>query len=115
MANDVSFKWNQSVLNAVHTAFTQGMLKMGYDVANKARANAPILSGALRNSIRTTTDGSDRVYVVAGGHFNSFNVPYAKRREYENKAHPSKKMYMHRAFNSVVRGDISKYFRSKIV
>lgn len=114
MANS-EFKWNQTTLNTVRTALTAGMIKMGYDIANKARANAPVLTGALRNSIRTTVDGKDRVYVIAGGHVGSYSVPYARRREYENNAHPSKKMYMHRAFDSVTRGDISKYFRSKIV
>lgn len=114
MATQTSFKWNQAVLNQVRSAFTQGMVKMGYAIANQARANAPVLSGALRNSIRTTLDGKDDVYVIAGGHAGSYTVPYAKRREYENNAHPSKRMYMHKAFNKIKSGDISQYFRGRI-
>lgn len=114
MAIQTSFKWNQPVLNKVQSAFAQGMVRMGYAIANQARGNAPVLTGALRNSIRTTVDGKDNVYVIAGGNAGQYTVPYAKRREYENNAHPSKRMYMHKAFNKIKSGDISQYFRGKI-
>lgn len=112
MASSATFKWNKLVLTQVKASFTRGMLRMGYAVARQARANAPVLTGALRNSIRTTVDGKDTVYVTAGGTYGTYKVPYALRREYENNKHPGTKMYMHRAFESVQRGDISQYFRS---
>lgn len=112
VASSVRFKWNKPVLDSVKLSFTRGMVRMGYAVARQARANAPVKTGALRNSIRTTVDGNDNVYVVAGGTNGIYRVPYALRREYENNLHPGTKMYMHRAFDTVRRGDISQYFRS---
>lgn len=114
MSSQIEFKWNQSTLKTVKDSFTKGMLRMGHEVANRARLNAPVKSGALKNSIRTTADSNGTVYVVAGGTYGAFRVPYALRREYENNLHPGTKRYMHRAFESVTRGDISQYFRSKI-
>lgn len=114
MASSATFKWNEPVLKQVKASFTRGMLRMGYAAARQARANAPVLTGALRNSIRTTVDNNDNVYVIAGGTNGIYKVPYALLREYENRKHPETKMYMHRAFESVQRGDISQYFRSNL-
>lgn len=131
--SSVSFKWNTAKLAQVRQKFGQGLLRMGADIASKARGNAPVLTGNLVRSIRidTAESSTDIVVVKAGGKvdfpvykyvknkktgkkkkvFTGYSIPYARRREYENNLHPGTKYYMHRAFDTVVRGNIGQYFK----
>lgn len=113
-SNNVTFTWNTPHVNAVRREMVRGLLKMGADIASKARFNAPVLTGALRNSIRTTTASNDSVYVLAGGQVGGKVVDYALVREYSNRKHPNTTHYMGRAFETVVRGDITHYFRGEV-
>lgn len=102
----VKLTWNNGALTELQRRMNGGILRMGFDVASRARFNAPVKTGALRNDIRVVTDDRD-VYVVAG----SSRVPYAKRREYENNLHPETRFYMRRAFDSVMESNWQeKYF-----
>ena len=106
MSLEVKLTWNQGALTELQRRMNGGILRMGFDVASRARFNAPVKTGALRNSIRVAPEGRD-VYIIAG----SSRVPYARRREYENNLHPETKHYMHRAFESVMNSDWEeKYF-----
>lgn len=100
MSREYKLTWNNGKLSEVERKTNQGLFRMGFDIASKARYNAPILTGALRNDIRTTAEGST-IYVLAG----SSRVPYARRREYENRLHPSTTHYMGRAFTSVLNSN----------
>lgn len=106
----ITLKWNQSTLNRLQRNVTQGLIKMGYAIANQAQRNAPVDTGALVNSIRVNTDGDDNVYVLAGGVVGGRSVPYALKREYENNKNPGTKLYMTRAFQQETK-DYLKYFR----
>lgn len=97
---DYKLTWDNGKLTEVQRKTNAGLLKMGFDIAAKARFNAPVLTGALRNDIRVTTSGGF-VYILAG----SSRVPYARIREYENKKHPSTTHYMGRAFASVLNSN----------
>lgn len=110
MANKVTFTWNTGKVAGINQQVMRGLLKMGFDIASRARLNAPYLTGALRNSIRVTTDNTDTVYVLAGGQVGGSRIDYALRREYENKKHPSTTHYMGRAFDSVTKGNLYQYF-----
>lgn len=106
MAASYKLTWNNGKLSEVQRKTNAGLFRMGFDIASKARYNAPILTGALRNDIRTTAS-EGYVYVLAG----SSRVPYARRREYENRLHPSTTHYMGRAFTSVLNSNWEeKYF-----
>ena len=106
MAASYKLTWNNGKLTEVERKTNAGLLQMGFDIASKARYNAPVRTGALRNDIRTTTSGSS-VFVLAG----SSRVPYARIREYENRLHPSTTHYMGRAFSSVINSNWQeKYF-----
>lgn len=109
----VSFRIDQSKLNQIERNIMQGVKKMGWDIATQAQRNAPVLTGALVNSIRVEDNNPTTVEVVAGGKYGGRDVPYALRREYENKAHPSTTHYLERAFNSVTK-DWQKYFKGVI-
>lgn len=102
----VQLTWNNGALTELQRRMNGGILRMAFDIASRARFNAPVKTGALRNDIRVSAEQHD-VYVLAG----SARVPYARRREYENNLHPETKHYMKRAFDSVYESDWQeKYF-----
>ena len=108
----VKMTWYQNEINQIRRNFMRGMVKMGNAMHNQAKVNAPVLSGALRNSIRVdATSSPNTVWVRAGGQVGAYNVPYARRREFENNKHPSTKYYMTRAYNRIVTGNINQYFK----
>lgn len=104
MSSSYTFTWNQSTLDRLKTNAMERLLKLGYNINNQAKGNAPYLTGALVNSIRVDTSEQDTVYMLAGGTApNGANIPYAKRREYENNLHPGTRYYMRNAFQDGVR------------
>lgn len=108
------FKWNEGKVELLRREVARGFLRMGADIASRARFNAPYLTGALRNSIRFTADGNDNVFVLAGGVVGGKKIDYARLREFHNKKNPSTTHYMRRAFDEVYQGDIKKYFGVKL-
>lgn len=96
-----SFKFNQARLKKLRRDVMARLIEMGNEIANKAKEKAPYDSGDLANSIRSTEPQDGVVWVIAGGVFNGVNVPYAKRREYENNKNPHTKYYMRNAFQEV--------------
>lgn len=112
MAN-ASFKWNNSAVNDLQSRFWQGMVAMSYDIANHSRSHSPVLTGNLKASVRVQeTNNDNRIEVVAGGITGGVNVPYARRRNFENEAHPSTTHYMEKGLDDVIKGDWkNKYFK----
>lgn len=107
----VSFKFSDQALKTMERRIMEGMFEMGLDMANQARENAPVLTSALRNSIRVEEDGNV-VYVKAGGNIHGHQIDYALKREYENNLHPWTRHYMKRAQESIMTGDyMTKYFK----
>lgn len=89
----------------------KGLMKLGYDIANQARRNAPYLTGALRNTIRVQEAGTNAVEVRAGGTFGGKKVPYAWKREQGPNRNPSTEHYMENAQKQIMSGDyLKKYF-----
>lgn len=117
-SSKLDFKWDYSAINGIENRFRQGLVKMGYEVANKARDRAPYKTGALSNSIRVTTLGSrDDVYVVAGGSSFGKNIPYARIHElggYTGRGYSvyiRPKHYLSNSLAEVVNGNWSQYFK----
>lgn len=83
-----------------------GVLNMMSEVQRIAQTNAPILTGALRNSarIRATRDGAEVT-------FGSSRVDYALLRHEVNHLHPSTIKYLARAAESVSRGNLARFFK----
>lgn len=86
-----------------------GLLELATDVQRRAVILAPVDTGALANSgnVEPVIDG----YKIQ---FGSARVPYARKRHFENKKNPQTIGYLAKAGESVVRGNTSKYFRSKV-
>lgn len=74
-------------------AMRAGLAAMSRDILNMAKRNAPVQTGALRNSGHTETNGDTQVVIKFGGG----KVRYALRREYENRLHPGTRFYLKRA------------------
>lgn len=90
--------WNQSAISKLKTDVEKRMFSFGYKIANQAKAGAPVLSGALRDTIHVTEAQAGLVIISAGGSFAGKKVDYARKREYENQAHPNTRYYMTNAF-----------------
>ena len=117
----VQIKWDYGVLGAMNKRKMEGLLTMGYDIARLARKNAPVVSGALRNSIRVEDDWrGDRIYVRAGGVVSSGTrggvnvrrvVNYAWKREMGPNRNPTTEHYMENAQKAIMTGDyLKRYF-----
>lgn len=112
--NTVKFKWNSQELKQIEQRTLEGMFEMGYDIAAQARRNAPVVTSALRNSIRTEENG----YVVsikAGGIVAQSTrgakyVDYAMKREEGPNRNPATEHYMRNAMNAIMSGDYMVHY-----
>lgn len=80
----VQLVWNVNTIKDIEHRAIKGMLRMGFDMSNMAKSNAPYKSGALSNSIRVEED-AENVLVIAGGKYGGKDVPYAAAVEYGHK------------------------------
>lgn len=87
----------------------KGLAHMLSDIHAQAVLNAPKRSRALANSGKFKMESGLKGKVVFGGG----DVPYAKRREYENKLHPSTRFYLKRAAQSAC-SKADSYFTDKM-
>lgn len=106
-----SFKLDDLQFAKMGQKMREGLFAMGFDVAAQARRNAPVLTGALRNSIRTEAE-DDAVYVRAGGTVvRNKRIDYAMLREKGPNRNPATERYMENAYNLIASGDyMTKYF-----
>ena len=81
-----------------------GLLDMMTDIHRRSNMLAPVDTSAMVNSSMINRLGSLAYSITYG---NS-RVPYARRQFFENK---TKSRYLTKAADSVVRGDIGRYFR----
>lgn len=73
--------------------FNKGGVRMMTDILRMARQNAPVKTGALRNSGRFQQAGTLHWRIT----FGNGRVPYARLREHENRLHPNTTRYLERA------------------
>lgn len=109
----VKFSWNQSAVNRLESNIWRGCIAMGYGIAAKARQRigAAVVTGNMKASVRVEerTPG-EHLEVVAGGANGGANVPYALRRNFENKKHPSSQHYMENGLQDVLSGSWQQQF-----
>ena len=74
----------------------EGGVKMMTDILKMARQNAPVLTGALRNSGRLQQLSTVKWRIT----FGNARVPYARIREHVNRLHPNTVRYLQRARNT---------------
>lgn len=88
----------------------RGLAEMATDIDTRAKVLAPKDTRALVNSGRIKRL-SAVAYQIS---FGSSQVPYARRRHFENKKNPQTLGYLSRAADSVARSDKGKYFKGKV-
>lgn len=71
----------------------KGGVRMMTDILRMARQNAPVKTGALRNSGRFQQADTLHWRIT----FGNGRVPYARLREHENRLHPNTTRYLERA------------------
>lgn len=71
----------------------KGGVRMMTDILRMARQNAPVKTGALRNSGRFQQVGNTHWQIT----FGNGRIPYARVREHENRLHPNTVRYLERA------------------
>lgn len=82
------------------------VLEMVTDIHREASILSPKLTRALVNSGRISRKGQAHYSVIFGGG----SVPYARRRHFENKAHPGTLRYLERPGDKISR-NIKRYIR----
>lgn len=112
----ITLKWDKAKINGIEQKAIKGCIRLGYDIANQARRNAPYLTGALANSIRVEENAGE-VSVIAGGTMGGKNIPYAAIQEFGGYAGRGRKVritgkhYMERAKDAIMNGNyLEKYF-----
>lgn len=111
---ETKLDWNNSAIKKLGDNAMLGMFKLGGAMAAQARSNAPIVTGALRNSIRIEAEGNV-VYVRAGGTvIGNKKIDYAYKREKGPNRNPATEHYMENAERAVMNGDWQKYFREEL-
>lgn len=79
-------------------------------IANTIKARAVVLAPKLTGDLQA----NGRVLVVNGGlrvKFGDEDVPYARRRHFENKKNPQTLNYLQRAGDSVMKESIKRYVK----
>lgn len=113
-----SFKLDGHKFAEMGQKMREGLFAMGFDIAAQARRNAPVVSGALRNSIRVDPSDDGVVYIRAGGTVTQDRktgtkkrIDYAMLREKGPNRNPATEHYMENAYNLIASGDyMTKYF-----
>lgn len=112
---DITLKWDKPKIESIAEKAKKGLIRMGFDIANQARRNAPYKTGALSNSIRVEENGEE-VEIIAGGMYGAKDIRYAAIQEFGGTAgrnhsvHIRGKHYMENAKNVIMSGDyLQKY------
>lgn len=109
MKSKTILKWKMPVVKGVERKTEQALVKMGYDIVGWAKINAPVQTGALRNSIRVS-DMGEKVTVSAGGAVGGKLIDYALKREVGPNRNPATVGYMSKSFEKVTAGDWQKKY-----
>lgn len=114
----IDISWNHRELNRINNNVMRNLFKMAFQIGNQARAYAPVVTGALRNSIRIETNGNE-IWIIAGGEsahgtMPGTGKPITRFVDYAAKVekHSSSPHYMQRAQERIMSGDwVAKYFK----
>lgn len=66
VVESVKFSWNNKVISEWPKRFRAGVFGLAYDIRNKAMDYVPVVTGALKNSIRVLENGEE-IWIIAGG------------------------------------------------
>lgn len=123
VVEDVKVNWNHQKLAEWPQKMREGLFRMSWQIAGKARERAPYVTGALRNSIHIDENQSESsILIIAGGDSYMSRPPrnarqirrvvdYALKRERGPNRNPATEHYMENAAKDVMTdGWQQKYF-----
>lgn len=93
-------QWSEQELDRLD----KGMFSFALDLDRRSKMIAPKDTGALRNSSKVRRAGL-LTYILS---FGNTRVPYARKQYYEHK---SASLWMERAAENIVRGNLRRYFK----
>ena len=106
MSNQIHMRIEPNFARDMLTGVELGMLEVVTTIDARAKMLTPVLSGNLVNSQKITKIDDVTYSIRSGGG----RIPYARRQYFENKR---KDRWLEKAAESIVRGDVGKYFRNK--
>lgn len=98
----ITASWNRKLSTQ---QLNKGGARMMTDILHLARQNAPVKTGALRNSGRFQQTGTLHWRIT----FGNGRIPYARIREHKNHLHPNTTRYLERA-TTTANNKIKTYF-----
>lgn len=115
----IDLKWDEKTISKFNMNAVKAIWSLGFEIAASARAIAPVVTGALRNSIRVEElDDEDGIRVIAGGASSKGSngiirfIDYAAKREIGPNRNPATEHYMQKAQQNVMSRDwVKKYFK----
>ena len=112
VVKSVELKWDNKALGEMDQRAIEGLFELASDIAKQARRNSPIVTGALRNSIRIEKENDKSLVVIAGGMaVNGRLINYAWKREIGPNRVRSTEHYMENAQKAIMTGNfMTKYF-----
>jgi hypothetical protein len=99
----INRNWSSNILADLEI----GQLEMMTDIHKRSNILAPVDTAAMVNSSMIKRLARFVMAITYG----SGRVPYARKQFFEHK---TKSHYLTKAADSVIRGNIAKYFRGKI-
>lgn len=115
----IDLKWDQKTIAKYNMNAQKAIFALGYEIAASARSIAPVVTGALRNSIRVEElKDESGIRVIAGGASAKGSdkivrfIDYAAKREAGPNRNPATEHYMQKAQQTVMARDwVQKYFK----
>lgn len=107
----VDLKWNRKALGEIDERYKLAILRLGYKISERAQINAPVVTSALRNSIRVQESPTEGAILVKAGGIVSSGIKNGKQiKRYVDYAwkveqKSSRPHYMERAQREVMAGD----------
>lgn len=112
IVKSVDLKWNRKALGEIDERYKVAILKLGYMISERAQMNAPVVTSALRNSIRVEESPDKTAILVKAGGIVSSGIDSKGRKikryvdyAWKVEQQSSRPHYMERAQREVMQSD----------
>lgn len=111
IVKSVDLKWNRKALGEIDKRYKIAILKLGYMISERAQMNAPVVTSALRNSIRVEESPDKSAIlvkaggIVSSGTWNGVRIQRMVNYAWKVEQKSSRPHYMERAQREVMQSD----------
>lgn len=117
IVQSVKIKPNKKNLAELDKRFINGVFRLGYAISERAQMNAPVVTSALRNSIRVEESPDKSAIlvkaggIVSSGTWNGVRIQRMVNYAWKVEQKSSRPHYMERAQREIMSdGYLKKYF-----